>query len=146
VPIELFHEDDDARKFAMMGYSDAEGCCSSVLDNGDRRVRWKSVNKTGLLQIKELLRAFGISTRKLTSDRSKNGKVKSAYPCWELVIGDHVNLSKFYRYVGFGMQSKQTKLRNALMSYKQRSIIERIVNIKYVENSTIIGAPWCRSA
>ncbi|MEA1904306.1 MAG: hypothetical protein U9M97_00265 [Candidatus Hadarchaeota archaeon] len=46
---ELFQESDEARKFALMGYSDAEGCCNMRLKIAHRRVKWSSVNKKRII-------------------------------------------------------------------------------------------------
>lgn len=126
VPKELFEESALARKFVLMGYSDAEGCCNMRAHTYHRRVKWSSVNKVGLSQVRNLLNEFSISTSKLTSSCGNGGKFKSSYPCWDLTIENCTSLARFYRLIGFGMRSKQTKLLNMLLSYKQSKEINVI--------------------
>lgn len=131
---ELFQKGAEARRFALMGYSDAEGCCNMRTNRAHRRIKWSSVNKRGLLQVRDLLHDFGIKTSKLTSSCGNGGKFKSSYPCWDLTIENCISLARFYRFVGFGMQSKQSKLINMLLSYKQNKEINGI-------NRELLGSP-----
>jgi len=131
---ELFQEDAEARRFALMGYSDAEGCCNMRTNRAHRRIKWSSVNKVGLLQVRNLLHDFDIQTSKLTSSYGNGGKFKSFYPCWDLTIENCISLARFYRLVGFGMRSKQAKLLNMLLFYKQNKEINTV-------NKELFGSP-----
>jgi len=126
VPKALFQECTAAQKFALMGYSDAEGCCNFRPNKAHRRVKWSSVNKVGLLQVRSLLNEFGISTSKLTSSSGNGGKFKSSYPCWDLTVENCVSLARFYSQIGFGTWRKQIKLLSILLSYKKERDINAV--------------------
>lgn len=88
----------------LKGFGDSEGTI------GERSIRFDSINKKGLEQVRGLLLKLGFTHCKVSNFKTS---------CYHLHIYHRQDLELFYNRVGFSIMKKQKKLRLLLRSYKR---------------------------
>ncbi len=103
----IFEASNAARRMVVRGYLDADGYPNFSEARQQVSLKATSVNKEGLLSMRELLGSIGYAAgvyRRYKDDRA-----------WELCITRQEDVVRFYSEIGFAIPRKQQNLRKMML-------------------------------